>query len=78
MGQGGGYPGMHNNGYMMGRDPSVIGAMPAPSQCAATEDKNLKPFDSSKMKQGRLGHYGYLEGRGECPSRRKGAIGQQD
>lgn len=75
MGQGAGYPGMHNNPYMMGRDPSVIESMPAPSQSAATEDKNLKPFDSSKMKQGRLGHYGYLEGRGECLSRRRGAIG---
>nr|KIR45983.1 hypothetical protein I312_04953 [Cryptococcus bacillisporus CA1280] len=63
MDQGAGYPGMHNNPYMMRRDPSVIGTMPAPSQSAATEDKNLKPFDSSKMKQGRLGHYGYLEGR---------------
>lgn len=75
MDQGAGYPGMHNNPYMMRRDPSVIGTMPAPSQSAATEDKNLKPFDSSKMKQGRLGHYGYLEGRGECVSRRRGAIG---
>lgn len=25
----------------------------------------LKPFDASKMKASRLGHYGYLEGRGE-------------
>jgi hypothetical protein len=25
----------------------------------------LKPFDSAQMKQGRMGHYGYLEGRGE-------------
>lgn len=70
MGQGAGYPGMHNNGYMVGREqPSVIGSIPAPSQSAATENKNLKPFDSSKMKQGRLGHYGYLEGRGECLSK---------
>lgn len=65
-GQGVGYPGMQNP-YMMGKDPSVMGSMPAPSQSAAgTEDRNLRPFDSSKMKQGRLGHYGYLEGRGEC------------
>ncbi|AFR98286.1 hypothetical protein C343_06263 [Cryptococcus neoformans C23] len=62
-GQGVGYPGMQNP-YMTGRDPSVMGSMPAPSQSAAgTEDRNLRPFDSSKMKQGRLGHYGYLEGR---------------
>jgi hypothetical protein len=26
----------------------------------------LKPFDSAQMKQGRMGHYGYLEGRGMC------------
>jgi hypothetical protein len=27
----------------------------------------LLPFDSSKMKAGRMGHYGYLAGRGELP-----------
>lgn len=69
-GQGAGYPGMQNP-YMMGRDPSVMGSMPAPSQSSGTEDKNLRPFDSTKMKQGRLGHYGYLEGRGECVWRNK-------
>lgn len=69
-GQGAGYPGMQNP-YMMGRDPSVMGSMPALSQSSGTEDKNLRPFDSTKMKQGRLGHYGYLEGRGECVWRNK-------
>lgn len=29
-------------------------------------DGGLMPYDSGKMKQGRMGHYGYLEGRGTC------------
>jgi hypothetical protein len=29
------------------------------------QGNELKPFDSSQMKRGRMGHYGYLEGRGE-------------
>ena len=35
------------------------------------QGNELKPFDSSQMKRGRMGHYGYLEGRGELdvPSR---------
>lgn len=29
---------------------------------------DLKAFDAGKMKAGRLGHYGYLEGRGQLAS----------
>jgi len=29
------------------------------------QGNELKPFDSSQMKRGRMGHYGYLEGRGK-------------
>jgi hypothetical protein len=29
------------------------------------QSNELKPFDSSQMKRGRMGHYGYLEGRGK-------------
>ncbi|WVQ95319.1 hypothetical protein IAU59_002414 [Kwoniella sp. CBS 9459] len=45
--------------------PSMMtggGAASASAQSQGTEG-GLKPFDSSKMKQGRMGHYGYLEGR---------------
>ena len=68
MGMGGGYPGMG----MMGGSGMIVpmphaGGVPGvplgPSPAAA--DGSLQPFDSSQMKRGRLGHYGYLEGRGE-------------
>jgi hypothetical protein len=43
---------------------AMYGQMPgAPMQQPAADA--LKPFDASKMKASRLGHYGYLEGRGE-------------
>jgi hypothetical protein len=29
------------------------------------QGNELKPFDSTQMKRGRMGHYGYLEGRGK-------------
>ncbi|WVN89062.1 uncharacterized protein L203_104278 [Cryptococcus depauperatus CBS 7841] len=68
MGQGGnnmGYPGAqvgmqgnHNPYAMMARSHST----PAQSQPVGT-DESYKPFDPSKMKQSRLGHYGYLDGR---------------
>jgi hypothetical protein len=29
------------------------------------QGNELKPFDSSQLKRGRMGHYGYLEGRGK-------------
>ena len=32
------------------------------------QGNELKPFDSGEMKKGRLGHYGYLDGRGELSS----------
>ncbi|KAK6906295.1 hypothetical protein I203_100280 [Kwoniella mangroviensis CBS 8507] len=60
----GGYnPYMMPGSTMNGFTPSNAGgggAMPAQS---GMTDGGLKPFDSSKMKQGRMGHYGYLEGR---------------
>ncbi|WVF67753.1 hypothetical protein IAT40_002512 [Kwoniella sp. CBS 6097] len=66
-------------GGMMGGNQGYIPYMmadgsPAPSMMGAGEAGSIpgqsqgavgamKPFDSSKMKQGRMGHYGYLEGR---------------
>ncbi|WWD20823.1 hypothetical protein CI109_105300 [Kwoniella shandongensis] len=71
-----GHPGMPYNPYMMmggqQQHPSGMVAnnmnMPggyAQSTAPAASDPGLgmKPFDSSKMKQGRMGHYGYSEGR---------------
>jgi hypothetical protein len=44
----------------------------AQAQAQAKEQERLQPYDSTKMKQGRMGHYGYLEGRGECSFTRRG------
>ena len=49
------YGGMPQHGMQSG----VM--QPVPFQ----QEDPMKAFDSSKMKQGRMGHYGYLEGRGE-------------
>ena len=75
MGQGG-FPGMNGmNGMggaqyghpmmgMMGQNPMMAaGGMATPGVQAG--EGGLKPFDSTQMKRGRMGHYGYLEGRGE-------------
>jgi hypothetical protein len=35
------------------------------AQMQAMGGVDYKAFDAGKMKAGRLGHYGYLEGRGE-------------
>lgn len=40
---------------------SAMGPSPA---SAPARNEAIKPFDAGKMKAGRLGHYGYLEGRG--------------
>ena len=66
---------------MMGHNPMMTGAydgagMMYPSGMGAGSGTGvgagdvggLQPYDSSKMKQGRMGHYGYLEGRGKSRS----------
>jgi hypothetical protein len=44
---------------------------PVPSQVGTHGgyENEMRLFDSSKMKAGRLGHYGYLEGRGKSVAR---------
>ncbi|OCF78948.1 hypothetical protein I204_00892 [Kwoniella mangroviensis CBS 8886] len=60
----GGYnPYMMPGSTMNGFTPSNAGGGGAMSAQSGMTDGGLKPFDSSKMKQGRMGHYGYLEGR---------------
>ena len=76
MGGQGGFPGMNMNmgnpyGMMGGMQQPMPhaggapGAAPAAGAGAMGADGSLLPFDSSQMKRGRMGHYGYLEGRGE-------------
>jgi len=49
----------------MGGGEMASGMMPQPGTGGGAGDAgSLQPFDSSKLKQGRMGHYGYLEGRG--------------
>nr|XP_018259857.1 uncharacterized protein I303_07929 [Kwoniella dejecticola CBS 10117]OBR82015.1 hypothetical protein I303_07929 [Kwoniella dejecticola CBS 10117] len=68
-GQGGGNGSMMQHGqnpYAMmgyGAQQSASMGMSAPSGTGSLVEQGMKPFDSSQMKQGRLGHYGYLEGR---------------
>ncbi|ODN90149.1 hypothetical protein L198_06167 [Cryptococcus wingfieldii CBS 7118] len=78
-GMGGGMMGHGQNGYpggqsMYGQQSMMDGnrsmGMGSPSamgsgQTQAGGGGDLKAFDPTKMKQGRLGHYGYLEGREE-------------
>lgn len=45
--------------------PAAMGQSMMPTGMGMGGEDSLKPFDSSKLKQGRMGHYGYLEGRGE-------------
>lgn len=67
--------GMMGPGSMMGVPGMMAGhpyaAMYGQMPGAATQPSAdaLKPFDASKMKASRLGHYGYLEGRGEWVNR---------
>ena len=70
--------GMGMNPYMMahGQGQGQFGAGPGPSPAQSPggaapgsaytdpQGNELKPFDSTQMKRGRMGHYGYLDGRG--------------
>lgn len=63
MGVGGG---MGMNPYAMGQGQGPFGPAQSPGSTPTDAAGNeLKPFDSSQMKRGRMGHYGYLDGRGE-------------
>lgn len=77
VGGGGGYGGMQApyNPYMGmdGQNPMMAAGggasgMTSPDGMVGGVglEGGLQPFDSSKLKQGRMGRYGYLEGRGEC------------
>lgn len=55
-----GYPAMHPYAQSMG-----MMSPPAVDPGMGQNLEPLKPFDSGKMKAGRMGHYGYLEGRGQ-------------
>lgn len=60
-----GMPGAQFGGMMNGMSPhlmsqpGMMGNFPGAGQM-----DSQKPFDSTQMKRGRMGHYGYLEGRG--------------
>ncbi|ORX40827.1 hypothetical protein BD324DRAFT_647733 [Kockovaella imperatae] len=55
------YPMMSGMGGPMPHAGGTPGV--GPGSGAMNSDGSLKPFDSSQMKRGRMGHYGYLEGR---------------
>ena len=60
-------PGPHAAGmapYAMGGQ-YPMNPNPMMGQGAAATEAGMKPFEPGKMKQGRQGHYGYLEGRGQ-------------
>ena len=62
MGQGG-YPGMgqpQTNPWML---PGA--GMPGQAGVGQFGNDTMKAYDSTQMKRGRNGHYGYLEGRGK-------------
>lgn len=48
--------------HFQGQGPASMGGGSGQLDAQGSE---LKPFDSTQMKRGRMGHYGYLEGRGE-------------
>ena len=48
-----------------GLSPGSVGGAGSASAFTDQQGNELKPFDSGEMKKGRLGHYGYLDGRGE-------------
>ena len=48
--------------HFQGQGPASMGGGSGQLDAQGNE---LKPFDSTQMKRGRMGHYGYLEGRGE-------------
>ena len=51
-------PNQHQGGH-------GVASMGGSSVQVDAQGNELKPFDSTQMKRGRMGHYGYLEGRGE-------------
>lgn len=60
MGQGQGLPyGEHAQAAGSGEQPAPTAPGPATAQ-----ETDWRTFDAGKMKAGRMGHYGYLEGRG--------------
>ena len=68
---GGGFPGMGGAGpynpmmsMMGGQNPMMSGMAGGQTGSGIGADGQLKPFDAGEMKRGRMGHYGYLEGRG--------------
>lgn len=69
MGQQGGFPGMGPMNAMMGMmgpgQMMSMNGMPGGGPMAQASQDGMKPYDSTQMKRGRNGHYGYLEGRGE-------------
>lgn len=66
MGSAGMNPGMNPMMGMMGQSQMMQGAPAAgPMGTPGAGGEELKMFDSTQMKRGRNGHYGYLEGRGE-------------
>jgi hypothetical protein len=55
--------------YMMGQNPMMGGMMSQQgaqgmSIGSTNGEAGLLPLDSAKMRQSRMGHYGYAEGRG--------------
>jgi hypothetical protein len=63
-------PGGMGGSQFQGRGQMAPGSGASSTQYDANGNE-LKPFDSAQMKQGRMGHYGYLEGRGEPNLSRK-------
>lgn len=62
--------GMGMNPYQMAQSQGQFGhaqhvGSTAGSPQTDSMGNELKPFDSSQMKRGRMGHYGYLDGRGK-------------
>jgi len=53
---------MMPNQFQGGQGAASMGGSSAQVDAQGNE---LKPFDSTQMKRGRMGHYGYLEGRGK-------------
>ena len=86
-GGGGGFPGMNPMAaygnpmagqqqqmpmQMQGGQMSMMQQPASGGGDSISDQSELKPFDSTQMKRGRMGHYGYLEGRGESQSRSLG------
>lgn len=57
------HPMLQGQGMMPQMQGHPMSGQPSPMPQREGDSEELLPFDSSKMKAGRLGHYGYLEGR---------------